>query len=103
MRLLKILLIPAALAMAPWPSAAAPGNALPLPAAAQESRDANITAVRHNWRHYWRQERREARREARRDWRRYNRWQRHDDRRYRYYYHSPRCYWSNRWQRRICR
>jgi hypothetical protein len=101
MRILKVLMIPAAIAIAPTTVEAAPGNAAQFPAAALESRDAAITAVRHNWRHYWQQERREARRDARRDWRQYKRWQRRHG--YGYYYNSPRCYWSSYWQRRICR
>jgi hypothetical protein len=99
MRILKVLLIPAALAIAP-----AVGNAAPASpgGAAEQARTAiEATPVYHRgWRHdrgYGPRHRYRSYRYSRPHYRPY----RYNYRPYRY--HAPRCYWSQRWQRRICR
>ena len=90
MRILKALLIPAARALAP-----AAGNAAPTsPGGAPEQAYAGVeaTPVYHRgWRH------------DRGYGDRYRHYRYHHRPYYRPYRYAPRCFWSYRWQRRICR
>jgi len=98
--LVKILALPAGLALAGIaPAHAAPGTVVPpaaTPAEADVARpDSTVTPVHHTWRHTRDQQ-----------WRRYHR--RHYAPPPRYYYgppryYGPRCYWSRYYQQRICR
>ena len=94
MRILKVLLIPAALALAPAASIAAPAS----PVGAPEQARTAIEATPAHYRSYYHTHRRYV--PPRRYWRGHYRPYRY--RPYRYYY-GPRCYWSQRWHRRICR
>jgi hypothetical protein len=98
MRILKVLLIPAALAIAPAVGNAAPTSPGGAPEQARTAIDA--TPVYHRgWRHnrgYG------YRYRPYRYSRPYYRPYRNRYRPYRYQF-APRCYWSQRWHRRICR
>lgn len=95
---LKILVVPAGLALASFSTAmAAPGTASPPPAVEIDvSRGGEaVTPVDHTYRHTREQQR----------WRNYNRRYYTPAPRYSYQprYAPPRCYWSRAYQRRVCR
>ena len=95
----KILLVPAAVALAGATATAAPGlvGAAPPANAADARAGGDVTLAHHT---YW---------HSRRQWERRH-WRRHHYapyryhyRPYRYYYYGPRCYWSHYWHRTVCR
>ncbi|MGH7003242.1 MAG: hypothetical protein ACREIP_04775 [Alphaproteobacteria bacterium] len=100
--LLKVLLVPAGLALAAIPVQAAPANVAVPPAAEVTPNGADVAQVQYD--RNWRRDRRYYRGYYYRpyNYRPYRPYYR-PYYRPRYNYYTPRCYWSRYWQRRICR